>query len=215
MSKGYTAENFLAQFPEALNGSRGIRAIASIVAEELMELYKQTELVTLFSRIDELDGTILDTLAYDFKIDWWDADAEIDIKRKVLKSCFAVHRKLGTAGALRQALSDEYESARVLEWFEYSGQPYHYKLELGIGGEMYTSDRFRRAVQIVGMFANVRSVLDQVILCTEREAQMYIGFAVGCGVIVSYEVAGIDALIFLVDEDEDYLATDDGEFLIY
>ncbi|MCC8080182.1 MAG: phage tail protein I, partial [Oscillospiraceae bacterium] len=74
--------------------------------------------------------SVLDTLAKDFKIDWYDYDYTVDAKRALIKSSFAVHRKLGTKQAMVEALQCVYSNARVEEWFDYGGEPYYFRVVL-------------------------------------------------------------------------------------
>jgi len=61
-------------------------------------------------------------------VDWWDYNYTLEEKRKTLKDSWNVHRTLGTKGAVEKAISAIYPGTEVREWFEYAGQPYHFKL---------------------------------------------------------------------------------------
>ena len=133
MSKRLSVESLLSAFPYALSGDEKISMLASIVAESLMNLYDDNELELIYACIDRLDSTMLDILAYDFKIDWWDVEASVEEKRKTFKAHWEVHRKLGTPGAVRTAISTIYESTNISEWYEYGGKPYHFKIVVDLG----------------------------------------------------------------------------------
>ena len=209
-------EALLKSFPDVLTGAEAISMIASITAEELMELYEQHDLLAIFSKIDQLGDELLNILAKDFKIDWWDTEANLETKRKVFKNCFLIHRSLGTVKAVKQAISDAYTDSDISEWTDYGGKPYHFKILINRGNEFYSSDDFQMLKLRASYYTNVRSVLDSIKYSTERTVQLYIGCAVATGVIASYNVDGIDIddFDFLADEDGNWLMDGNGDFLI-
>lgn len=180
MSK-MTAESLLSAFPYALSRTEVYEILGSLAADELEELIEQKDFAKLYARIDELDSNILDILAKDFKIDWWDANAGIEAKRKTFASCIDIHKKLGTAGAVKNALTSMYEGAAVSEWFNYDGSPYHYKVDVDLGDGLGSSEKFNSIVSKSRTFANVRSVLDSVTFECTRTETCYVGCAIATG----------------------------------
>lgn len=96
-------------------------AIATAFARQLVAMAKNVILAILYTRIDEMPEFLLDILAYDFKIDWWDPNYAIEEKRQTLKDSWYVHRHLGTKAAVETAISAIFKDSRVEEWFEYGG----------------------------------------------------------------------------------------------
>ena len=83
-------------------------ALGQVVAEELSDRMSEIEKAAIYPRIDELDEALLDILAYDFKVDWYGYDYPVEVKRRILKSSFYVHRHLGTKGAVETAIQALY-----------------------------------------------------------------------------------------------------------
>lgn len=170
-----SVQALLDSFPYAMSGSEKIAMLTSLTAEELMELYEGNKILSFYARIDELDENILDALAVDFKIDWWDTENTLAEKRAVFKSCWAVHRKLGTPGAINAAIKPLYENATVSEWYDYGGSPYHYRINLELGSETMNPDKFARIVERAAFYVNLRSVMDEVFFNTQKNMNHYIG----------------------------------------
>ena len=80
--------------------------------------------------VDNLPEHILDVLAVENGIVWYDPDADIDVKRNLIKSATNVHMQLGTKKAVEQVCNDYYGDSEVLEWFEYGGTPGHFKVNV-------------------------------------------------------------------------------------
>lgn len=160
MSKLVTVDNLLTTFPSALAEDKMQLALASVTATELVELYEDNDILALYARIDDLDEPLLDILAYDFKVDWWDYDYPVGIKRQLFKDSFKVHRKLGTRGSVFNALRGLYEKVNLEEWFEYGGEPYHFRVVFDIT-ESDSNIPHDKIVQTTNITKSKRSVLEE------------------------------------------------------
>lgn len=80
--------------------------------------------------VDELPEHILDVLAVEGGIVWYDPEADIEVKRALIKSATNVHMTLGTVAAVIQVANDYYGDSEVLEWFDYAGTPGHFKVNI-------------------------------------------------------------------------------------
>ena len=114
---GPTKENMLLALPHVLRQDPNMLALADSIATVLSFQWDEIDLLRIYQRIDELDEDLLDILAYDFKVDWWDYNYSLDVKRQTLKDNWRVHRMLGTRAALELALSANLRSH--LEGIEY------------------------------------------------------------------------------------------------
>lgn len=162
MNNGLTAENLLLALPEALRQDEQMQALAAGIAEVLAARPAEIDRLLIYPRIDELPEALLDRLAYDFKVDWWDAEYSLAAKRQTLKDNWQVHRRLGTKAAVEQAIAAIYPETQVLEWFEYGGEPYHFKLEINLTGSSFDRERQQRVLDRVEYYKNLRSHLDGV-----------------------------------------------------
>lgn len=154
---GLTAENFLSVFPVALRGDQTIAALAEMAAEAMEKRAAETSRPRLYPDVMSLPEDLLDILAYDFAIDWWDPNYSLDEKRRIFKASWYVHKHLGTKAAVEQAISAIYPETRVEEWFEYGGQPYHFRLQINISDDDIDSDRMRRVLDRLYYYKNLRS----------------------------------------------------------
>jgi len=83
-----------------------------------------------FENIDHLPEPFLDALASELGIDWYKRTADIDVKRELVRNSDLVHRTLGTKYAVEQVVADYYGDAKVVEWWEYDGEPGHFKISV-------------------------------------------------------------------------------------
>ena len=159
---GLTPENLLRTLPEALQNDESMAALARSIASALSARSDEIQNLLIYSRIDQLPEALLDILAYDFKVDWWDGDYSLEEKRRTLKDSWRVHRMLGTKAAVETAISAIYPETRVSEWFEYDGEPYHFRLLIDSTYEKVDPLKHQRVLERVAYYKNLRSALDEV-----------------------------------------------------
>ena len=130
MSDKVTYESTLRVLPSVLKKSGLMFPLAEATAKYLEIDAGNAELVNIYARIDELPESLLDILAVDFNVTWYDYDYDVQTKRQVIKDSFYVHRYLGTIGATKKALCSVWPNTGVEEWFDYGGDPYYFRVLL-------------------------------------------------------------------------------------
>ena len=203
MSK-ITKDSILSTFP--LASDKDQLALAQAVADHLVDLYRDTDLLSIYARIDELPEDLLDILAYDFKIDWWDKGFTVAEKRQLMKDSWEVHRHLGTKGSVETAISAIY-TTKVREWYDYGGKPYHYKLE--VDTEVFPDAvSYQKIVNKNRYYANLRSILDAIkFVVTYKLDTLYFG-------IVFAERRTSSVTFEIPDVTDDYLTDGNGTILL-
>lgn len=162
MSNGITADNLLLTFPDMLWSDESLAALATIIASAAETFDGQISRALIYPKIEELSADLLDILAVDFKVDWWDPNLSLLEKRDLFKNSWHVHRHMGTKGAVEAAISAIYEDTQVQEWFEYDGHPYHFKLLINAQYQSVDPATHQRVLDRIGYYKNQRSVLDAV-----------------------------------------------------
>jgi len=159
---GLIRENLVATLPAALQKDPSAVALAEAMADLLARRPDEIEQLRIYPVIDRLDARLLDILAYDFKVDWWDADYSLEEKRRTLKNSWRVHKLLGTKAAVEMAISAIYPRTTVLEWWEYGGEPYHFRLDINITNDSIDSVKQRRVLERLEYYKSLRSHNDGV-----------------------------------------------------
>ena len=159
---GLTKENLLFAFPGGLRENQSLAALGNVTAEALAKRPAEIALLALYPRIDELPEDLLDILARDFKVDWWDVNYSLEEKRRTLKDSWRVHKMLGTKAAVETAISAIYPRTKVLEWFEYGGEPYHFRLDINITNDSIDSVKQRRVLELLNYYKSLSSQNDGV-----------------------------------------------------
>ena len=161
-SHGLTKENFLRSLPVSISGDQKMVALAEVIAGALERNREELEGLAVYPHIDRLGEGLLDILARDFKVDWWDGDYSLDEKRRTFATSWQVHKSLGTKGAVETALRAIYPNSAVLPWFEYGGNPYHFRLEIDLTEEQYSSGKPEMALRKVQYYKSLRDHMDEI-----------------------------------------------------
>ena len=154
--------NFADYLPGALKQDPKIKAIAEAVTKEALTVSGEIENVLIYSRIDELPEALIDILAYDMHVDWYDYSFPLKVKRDILKGSVKVHKKMGTKYAVEKALGALYPQSEVEEWYQYEGEPHHFHIVCDVTENRVTAS-FQEIVKAVMMYKRLSSHLDEVV----------------------------------------------------
>lgn len=162
MSNDYkiSKDTLYSKFPDVLKQSDTINNLGTLTAQAMADRMSEINRLSVFYCIDNLPESILDILAQDLNVPWYDYNYDVATKRKVIKNCFNVHRKLGTAGALKAAIQSIYPNLTVQEWWEYDEDPFKFRVVLDLSEEIgnvpiITSD----VLKIIDVYKPSRAVL--------------------------------------------------------
>jgi phage tail P2-like protein len=162
--------------PESLKQDPQVQAMCAAITPQLQAVSNAIIECVLLPRIDELPREVLDLLAWHLHVDFYNASYPVETKRQLVKNSLAWHKRKGTPSAVEELITAVFGDGEVEEWFEYGGQPYHFKV-LTTNTSATTTDvqRFTRAVESV---KNARSVLEAVEITATDELNLYFGNAV-------------------------------------
>ena len=162
MNRGITKENMLFTLPLALRGDASTEALAAATAEALTDRLTELDRLRIISNIDNLEEALLAILARDFKVDWWDPNYSLEEKRRTLKDSWRVHKLLGTKAAVETAIRAVYPKTTVEEWFQYGGEPYHFRLAVNATNGPGDAAKRRQVLSRVDFYKSLRSHCDGV-----------------------------------------------------
>lgn len=161
MSGEISKQDILRTLPPVLKKDKCFAALGEVIAEQLVKNRELSDRTIIYPAIDKLSEDVLDALAYDLNVSWYDYEGTLSEKRKTIQECMQVHQYKGTKYAVETALRSVYETVRVTEWFEYSGEPYHFKVI--IYDSANDKEKRARVLAKVQYYKNLRSVLEETI----------------------------------------------------
>ena len=127
---------------------------------------------------DHVIAKLLPLLAEQFHIlgdEGWNFAQTEQEKRNLLKSAIDIHRYKGTKYALKKVLETLNMSGDIREWFEYGGEPFHFKVLLNIFDRGLSDELEQQLLRLINKFKNKRSVLEaiEIFLTTNCTQNIY------------------------------------------
>lgn len=179
--------------PESIRSDPQVRAMSEAISSELRAVSAAIAETILLPRIDELAEEIVDLLAYQQHVDFYEADLVLQQKRDLAKQSVAWHRRKGTKWAVEQVVSIIFQNAIVSEWFEYGGEPYFFRVETEETLKAETD--LDRLVRLIDATKNTRSWLENITI--KRTINM--GSSLG-GLFSEYRKTEIYPLTFIMPD---------------
>lgn len=158
MSKGINQESMLSVLPSVLKKDKGMYDLAQLIGWIMGKDAGAVDAPAIFQHIDQLPEELLDILAVDYKVDWYDYDADIATKRRQFADNWHVREHLGTVQAVKTAIQNVWPDSTVEEWFEYDGEPGYFQVLLNM--TTVASVPFDKAVRMIDIFKPVRAHID-------------------------------------------------------
>lgn len=175
----FEESDYLSSAPAVLLADPGWKALLELESAYLQDTVGLIENAVIWARAAELSSRQMATLAYDLKADWWDESQTDAEKLKAFENIMAVHRMMGTKAAIVRGVEPVYPNTTVEEWWEYGGEPYHFRLQ--IRSATVDQDKLQSVLDRVKYYKNARSVMDEVAFLAETVQSLVYALAVCAG----------------------------------
>ena len=140
-----------------------ILAISYALQMQVKRIVAAAEKTKCYSDIDSLDENTLDYFAVEMRTMYYDQTLPIETKRAIIKNTLNWYTKGGTTAAVKELLAVVFDESELEEWFDYDGDPFHFRAVLPVSQGEAVSDMnlFRELIQKI---KNVRSHVDELVL---------------------------------------------------
>ena len=132
MTKGLKDAQITDGLPRVLAEQPWVRALSLAMLELHRKTMDYIDASQVYTAIDTVTEEVLDALAVNWKIDWYDTGYGIEQKRRIVKTALNIRRTMGTAGAARTQADAIYPGTKLEEWFEYGGTHGKFRLRVNI-----------------------------------------------------------------------------------
>lgn len=127
--------------------------------QRLMSLVDRTRLMAV---VENLDEWVLDYLAVELRAPAYEDSFPIEVKRELIAGTLPFYAKLGTPKAINWATQTIFGGSQMQEWFEYGGEPYHFKMRVNITDDIFSFEKDRQVINAINVCKNLRSHLDSI-----------------------------------------------------
>lgn len=172
-------DSLLKLMPESLKRDKFVAVLAQAVEKELKEAYREAESLANFNDVDKLPEPLLDYLAFQKHVDFYEINLPIEQKRILIKNSIKWHRMKGTPAAVEEVVTSIFGEGIVSEWFEYGGNPHHFKVITS--NKSATNEKAEQFLRIVDSVKRKSSKLEKVELSRTEDTNLYFGIVIHTG----------------------------------
>lgn len=139
--------NLVDILPDNLKQDEVTLAIAEVANDEFKRLLEEIEILNPQTATPAF---ALDMVAYEEHVDFYDITLPEEIKRELIAKSEHLHRIKGTPAAVEELITTVFGEGKVVEWFEYGGQPFRFKVVTSNPSvTLEKADQFIRALDSV------------------------------------------------------------------
>ncbi|MDR7318925.1 phage tail protein I [Brevibacillus nitrificans] len=156
-----------------LKADSNVQAIARAIDPKHQEVSNAINQLLLSVDLEAKSELIIDLLAWQKHVDFYDSSLPTDTKRELVRQAEAAHRHKGTPWAIDQIVSTAFDEAVVSEWFEYGGDPFRFKVITA--DRMTDNKRYADIIRAINSAKNKRSRLETITIRRDNTANQFIG----------------------------------------
>lgn len=153
--------NIVFLLPENLKKYKNLNAVTVAFAEILEKIEPEIEALNTYKDMEKLNSSILDELAWQHYVEFYNPNLAQEKKIDMIKKSYKHHVRKGTVGAVESAIKTIVGDAEVLEWFNYNGQPFTFRILSR--SKVPENGDITELVKLANAFKNARSTLDGII----------------------------------------------------
>ena len=148
--------------PENLASQLETQAFAYATGRQIEKLCSYADGVRIYAAVEDMPEKILDVLAVELRTPAYNQKFHIETKRALVKETLPFYARLGTPTACNQIVEIIFKKGRIEEWFEYDGDPHHFRV--GVEGVRFGLKDFLEFRKILESVQRRSSWLDEIII---------------------------------------------------
>jgi phage tail P2-like protein len=149
--------------PVNLAADKNIQMMAEAFDEVLRDIIKKIPDVEIISNLALkriVNETLIDLLAWQFHVDFYEPRLPIEIKRELVLKSLDWHYRKGTPSVVEEIVSTVFTKAKIQEWYEYGGLPYRFRI--ATEEDIPDAEAMKKFVRAINSGKNTRSFLDNL-----------------------------------------------------
>lgn len=188
----------LREIPSNLLTDEKVVRLATSLQSSLDSMLEWVDKINYTRNLELLDDAILDHLLWEKHITYKEGlglAATREQKINLIRNAIELHRIKGTPAALEMVFSLVNINCKLQEWFQYGGDPYHFKLSITIHDKELNDETINLLTSLVNEFKNVRSYLESIQVYLASNSMTYVGACTILGEEISvfpWQITNID-----------------------
>ncbi len=132
MSKNLLNTSINDLLPKSISTDDEISSLSKALSLEIDKINQNIEKILFYPNIINLDEKVIDLLAEQFQVDFYDIlGLDLNTKRTLVQNALIWHKGKGTKGIIQDMISTLVNNNCIVkEWQDYDGKPYHFKITM-------------------------------------------------------------------------------------
>lgn len=169
--------------PPSVKADETVINIIKAIDPELLNVSDAISEAFIISRIKELPEAVLDLLAWQWHVDFYELANNIDAKRDMVLKSIEWHRKKGTRGAIISALEMLGVEAKFTAWYEEGAEPYTFAIDAKLTGDFWERVDWTKPTQTIRHAIEqskaTRSYMSKLYVHYENQSKNHTYFVLG------------------------------------
>lgn len=162
--------------PQSLQSDSQIIAACSALEGELQAVSVAVDQIMIISKLSSQPSAVIDNLAWQWSTDFYDDSLSLTTRISLVQNSLKWHKIKGTPAVVQEMVSSVLSNGVVTEWFDYDGEPYHFRVQTD---EIISSQAiYDQLAAVITATQNIRSWLDGVIVSRTWSGTAYFGGAI-------------------------------------
>lgn len=161
--------------PRILAKQYWVQALSEAMGQVHEKTMAYADSSQIYTNLDTTPEAVLDALAVNWKIDWYDTSYTVEQKRRIVKTALSVRKMMGTAAAVKMQVDAIYPGATVEEWFQYGGEAGYFRVLTVLPENGISEVEYQRLKNGILTTKNLRSHLDVIDICHACETTVMTG----------------------------------------
>ena len=158
--------------PEYLSERTEVKCLSFAINKAMQKFVNYCGDIGVFAMIDSAPDDVLDLLAVELNTQYYNTSLGIEVKRKLIKNTMVWYMTAGTPSAVEELVAAVFGDGNVLEWFEYGGQVYCFKIQTSA---ILREDLLNYFQRMIDKVKNLRSHMEPIEICRMAHQIVYEG----------------------------------------
>lgn len=154
---GDDAATFLSFPPNFQNAE--IEALGCAVDRQMKKLLHFVSGISVWSDMDAVSPKYYDYMAASLRAPYYSSEYDEKTKLGILKKTLQTYMFAGTVSAVEEMLSEIFLDAEFVPWFQYGGEPFHFKIRLPAEP---SDEMIQKFLTILKRIKSQRSIIDSM-----------------------------------------------------
>lgn len=156
-----------------MRNDEDVKGFTAALNNQIRKIAGEVDTALIYGAIDDQPEEVLDILAWQFKVDWYNASSDLLTKRKAIKDVLILSRTKGTPAAVQKAIEIYFGDGYVQEWFEYGGTGVPHTFRVITSNESVTSERSAQFIRTLNKVKRLVAKLDSIHITEQTEHNIF------------------------------------------